>query len=391
MSAWSRRGMLGLGLATAGALAAPLRAAALASEAGAESLESLARAKGLRFGTALSSRGLADPRYCELVRSQCGVIVPENELMMPAIQSTPGVFDFQHAEALLAFAETNKMQARGHCLLWHRPRWLPQWLNEYDFGTTPSQAAQTLLTGHISTTATHFGKRIVSWDVVNEAVDNVSGEMRETPLSKAMGSADLVLQTAFHAARAALPDTELVYNDYMGWEADSAAHRDGVLRLLERFRKTGVPVNALGIQAHIGSGNQDSNANRVFAARDEKAWRRFLETVTGMGYSLLVTECDVHDASLPADFVERDQQVAALGRAFLELTLSFKQVNTLVCWGLVDSHSWLQARNPRKDGMPKRPLPYDNHYLSKPLRGAIAAALRAAPARRPAAIAGIPA
>ena len=26
-----------------------------------------------------------------------------------------------------------------------------------------------------------------------------------------------------------------------------------------------------------------------------------------------------------------------------------------MCWGLVDSHSWLQGRTPRKDGMPKRP------------------------------------
>ena len=177
----------------------------------------------------------------------------------------------------------------------------------------------------------------------------------------------------------------------MGWESSGAPHRDGVLRLLERFRKTGVPVNALGIQAHIGAGNQDGNNERRFDARDENAWRKFLVDVTGMGYSLLITEFDVHDATLPADFAERDREVAALGKAFLDLTLSFKQVNTVMCWGLVDSHSWLQNRNPRKDGMPKRPLPYDNHYLSKPLRGAISAAFRAAPRRQPASIAGIPA
>jgi endo-1,4-beta-xylanase len=36
---------------------------------------------------------------------------------------------------------------------------------------------------------------------------------------------------------------------------------------------------------------------------------------------------------------------------------------------------------PRADGLPKRPLPYDDDYRPKPLREAIAAALRAAPAR----------
>jgi endo-1,4-beta-xylanase len=183
----------------------------------------------------------------------------------------------------------------------------------------------------------------------------------------------------------------LVYNDYMGWESDDAPHRDGVLRLLERLRKNAVPVNALGLQSHIGAGNQDANANRTFDARDEKAWRKFLEEVTGMGYALLITEYDVHDASLPADVAVRDREVAALGRAYLDLTLSFTQVNALLCWGLMDTHTWLQSRTPRKDGLPKRPTPYDDQYRPKPLRDAVAGALRTAPPRRPAAIAGIPA
>ena len=387
MNAWTRRAVLCAGATAAIAAGAP----ALAAERRDDALESLARVKGLHFGTALGGRGLADPRYLALVRAECGLIVPENELKMPVIQPAPGEFHFARAEALLSFAAANDLLARGHCLLWHHPRWLPKWLEDYDFGADPARGAEKLLVEHISRTTSYCGRRIISWDVVNEAVDNVTGQMRETPLSKALGSADRVLEIAFHAARANLPDTELVYNDYMGWETDGAPHRDGVLRLLERFRKNGVPVNALGLQAHIGAGNQDANAGRSFDARDEKAWRKFLEEVTGMGYSLLVTEFDVHDAPLPADFAARDGSVAALGRAFLDLTLSFTQVNSLLCWGLMDTHSWLQGRNPRPDGMPKRPTPYDNHYQPKPLRDAIAASLRGAPPRKPAAIAGIPA
>jgi endo-1,4-beta-xylanase len=200
-----------------------------------------------------------------------------------------------------------------------------------------------------------------------------------------------VVELAFRAARANLPDTELVYNDCMGWEANNSAHRDGVLKLLERFRKNGVPVNALGLQSHLGAGSQDNNAGRAFDARDERAWRKFLEEATAMGYSLLITGFDVHDAPLPADFPPRDRAVAALGSAYLDLTLSFTQVNAVLCWGLMDTHSWLQGRSPRADGLPKRPTPYDNHYQPKPLRAAMAAAFRAAPPRKPAAIAGIPA
>ena len=387
MSRWTRREVVCGGFAGAALAAAPPGLAELA----ADSLESLARAKGMHFGTALSTRALDNAAYLQLIRAQCGIMVPENELKMPILQPTPGSWDFTRADRLVDFARGNDLKVRGHCLLWHHPRWLPRWLEGYDFGDNPRASAEALVREHITVTCKEFGKRIASWDVVNEAVDNVTGKMRDTVLSQAMGSPDQVVEIAFRTAREALPDTELVYNDYMGWESDNAPHRDGVLHLLERFRKNGVPVNALGIQAHIGAGNQDSNANRAFDARDERAWRKFLEEVTGMGYSLLITEFDVHDAPLPADIGARDRAVASLGRAFLDLTLSFTQVNALLCWGLADNYTWLQRRNPRADGLPKRPTPYDNQFRPKPLRNALAAALRGAPPRRPTAIAGIPA
>ena len=347
-----------------------------------DSLDALARRKGMRFGSALGGRGLRDERYVDLIRSECGVIVPENELKMLFVQPAPGEFRFERAETLLQFAESNGLLMRGHTLLWHHPRWLPRWLEAHDFGSQPASAAAQMLEEQVRRTTTQFGKRICSWDVVNEAVHNITGEMRETAFSKAIGSPDRVLEIAFRTARETLPDTELVYNDYMGWENDNAPHRDGVLRLLERFRRNGVPVDALGIQAHIGAGNQDSNANRAFDARDERAWRKFLTEVTGMGYQLLITEFDVHDAPLTADIGKRDRQVAALGRAFLDITLDFRQVHSVLCWGLADNHTWLQGRTPRADGLPKRPTPYDSHYQAKPLRDAIAASLRGAPKRR---------
>ena len=133
------------------------------------------------------------------------MIVPENELKMPFIQRTPGEFTFERAEKLLAFAQERSLAVRGHCLLWHHPRWVPRWLETYDFGAEPAKSAEALLVTHIEKTCAQFGKRIVSWDVVNEAVDNITGEMRETAFSKAFGSPDAVIDRSFHAARAALP------------------------------------------------------------------------------------------------------------------------------------------------------------------------------------------
>jgi endo-1,4-beta-xylanase len=166
----------------------------------------------------------------------------------------------------------------------------------------------------------------------------------------------------------------------MGWDRNGGPHRDGVLKLLERLRRRGVPVNALGIQGHIGAGN-DAAGGRAFDARDERAWSAFLREVTGMGYQLLITEFDVHDAPLAADVAKRDREVAALGQAFLDITLSFREVNAVLCWGLSDKYSWLQGRAPRADGLPKRPAPFDASFEIKPLFHSMAAAFRAAPAR----------
>jgi endo-1,4-beta-xylanase len=376
MSHWTRRAAIQATLAS-------VAATAVAETRAGDSLDALARKKGLRFGNALGGRGLRDPAYLALVESQCGMLVPENELKMAFVQRSPGEFNFERAETLLAFAESRGMLMRGHTLLWHHPKWLPRWMETYDFGPQPAIAATEMLGTHVRKTAAHFGTRICSWDVVNEAVHQVTGEMRDTVLSRAIGTPDQVVEIAFRFAREQLPDTELVYNDYMGWEKDGGPHRDGVLRLLERLRRNDVPVDALGIQAHIGAGNQDSNANRIFDARDERAWRRFLEEVTGMGYKLLITELDVHDAPLDATLARRDREVAALGRGFLDLTLDFREVNAVLCWGLADHYSWLQGRTPRADGLPKRPTPYDAQLQPKLLREAIARALRAAPSRRP--------
>jgi endo-1,4-beta-xylanase len=130
VSRWTRREILRAGAATVAVAQAPAFAAGPADDA----LEWLAHAKGMHFGSSLGGRGLADPGYVDLIRAQCSVIVPENELKMPVIQPVPGEFHFERGDALLQFAAANDMKVRGHCLLWHHPRWLPRWMQGYDFG-----------------------------------------------------------------------------------------------------------------------------------------------------------------------------------------------------------------------------------------------------------------
>ena len=367
-------------------LAAPLHAVA-APPTPTPSLNQLASAKGLRFGSAIAAGASAaqamggsidNPDYATVVARECGLIVPENEMKMQALRPGPDVFDFTRADRLMAFADAHGLDVRGHNLIWHNTRWLPAWLNSHDFGSRPASAAEQLLIKHVQTVCRHFGPRIRSWDVVNETIDPDTGEMRQTVLTRHLG--DRVIDIAFHAAREALPDCQLVYNDYMEWEAGNDRHRAGVLKLLERLRRDSVPVDALGLQSHLGG---DSDLLAAPGAPQPSAWRAFLETVTGMGYDLLVTELDMNDRASPADPAACDAATAAYVRDYLDLTLSFPQTRDVLAWGMTDRFSWLNGRAPRPDGRPRRPCPYDREFRPKPMRETIARALRAAPPRGP--------
>jgi endo-1,4-beta-xylanase len=375
----TRRESLMLGLAAAAC--APVAGFAQPA-AGNVSLNAIARRSGHRFGSTLGLRnGLRDRRYAEVIASECGLIVPENELKWQWTRPTPTSFNFAGADAIVDFAEANGLAVRGHTLLWHHPSWFPAWVAGYDFGANPRAEAERMLCEHVATICTRYGRHIHGYDVVNEAVDAHDGTMRETAFSRAMGSAEAVLDLAFHTARETAPHAQLVYNDYMSWEPGNEAHRAGVLRLLEGFRRRGTPVDALGVQSHIGSGNNPGDGP-AFGPHDEAAWRRFLDQVTGMGYQLLITEFDVHDRGLPADIATRDRAVADYARAYLDLMLSYGQLGDILAWGMSDRYSWLQQRTPRPDGLPKRPCPYDAEFRPKPLREAIAGALRGAPPHR---------
>ena len=220
--------------------------------------------------------------------------------------------------------------------------------------------------------------------MVNETIDPATGAMRETVFTRYLG--DKVIDIAFHAARAALPDCQLVYNDYMEWEAGGERHRAGVLNLLERLKRDRVRTRRLGPESHIGG---DSDLETAAGRPQVEAWRRFLSEATATGVDLLITEFDVNDRGFASDPVKRDAEVAAYGGEYLDVTLSFPQVRDVLAWGMVDRFSWLNGRSPRGDGLPKRPCPYDDLYRRKPLRDAIARSLAAAPMRaapRPASV-----
>lgn len=372
----TRRDILG---AIAGATLLPM-GFAHAQVAADEPLRDIAARKGMRFGTALGHgrNQFGDPAYRALVARECNIIVAENEMKWQGLEPAQGKPQYAPADEMLAWAKSKNIAVRGHNLFWQTEKWLPAWVAHADFGADPKSGVTHLMREHVRGVCEHFGPDIKSWDVVNEAVDPADGKLRQNVLTRPLGALEQI-DLAFHLAHEFAPRAQLVYNDYMRGDAGSARHRAGVLTLLADLKKRGTPINALGLQSHIGSWDETDKGRA-----DLIEWRRFLDEVSGMGYDLVITELDVNDRRLPADIAKRDAGVAAATRDYLDLTLSYPRLRDILVWGMSDNISWLQTWDeaPRTDKLTQRPTPFDAQLRAKPMRAAIADALRAAPARQ---------
>src|SRR5258706_3777486 len=388
MEEMSRRDLAGLAVLGAAAMSTVAGTGVARAATGPDSLDALAKAKGFTgFGSCAGggaedfASAFNDAGVRAIHQRDCGILVCENETKWVALRPNPKEYSFYLADRMLDWAKANNMAMRGHTLLWQKTQYFPKWLVNYDFGTRPAAEAERILREHITTVCAHYGARIFTYDVVNETVDEITGEMRQTPFTKYLG--DNAIDICFDAAHKAAPHAKLVYNDYMGWGPNSARHRDGVLKLLTRLKANKAPVHLLGVQSHIGPGtNPESQGPNTFSAADQAAWKQFLDAVVAMDLRLALTEFDVSERGTPADIPERDRFMADLAQRYLDFMFAYRQTDYLMAWGMMDHYSWLQNfGGKRPDGMLKRPSLYDDNYQPKPLRQAIAAAFRNAPPR----------
>jgi endo-1,4-beta-xylanase len=149
-----------------------------------------------------------------------------------------------------------------------------------------------------------------------------------------------------------------------GLEYDIPEHRqkrEGLVRLLTQLRRDDVPIDAVGIQAHLDLAHEAHFNPDVLAA--------FLNKLGAMGLQIRISELDVREADRALPTVERDRRVAdAVGR-FLQVALANKAVGSVTCWGLTDKYSWLDESGGN------RGLPFDDRLRSKPMWQAIAGAI----------------
>jgi endo-1,4-beta-xylanase len=341
------------------------------AQAATEPLQRLAREKGLLFGSCLALKYFAQSAaYQQLFLAQCDIATPELHMKWNSLSNQAGVYDFENADKFVAFCAAHHIEVRGHTLVWHDA--VPAWVGAQ---LTPA-TGPAIMTGHIRKVAGHFAGRVYSWDVVNEVLD--PGSHRPDGLRDSLWLENCgvdYIEQAFRATAAADPKALLVWNEtYLELSNGfGQAKRTAMLALLDAMLARGVPIQGIGLEAHL-------RADQA-AALGDASYEAFLAQLARRDMKIFITELDVQDVTLPADAAARDRAVADIYSRFLSASLRQPAVKGIVTWGLADCFTWIAGYRPRKDGLPVRPLPFDAACQPKAAYYAIADTLRAAPPR----------
>ena len=315
-------------------------------------LKTSAQSLSFVIGTAVRGDrliGSADPKYPKILIEQSGSLTPENEMKFSALQPQPGKFDFKKADRMVQFAVDHGMSIHAHTLAWYDS--LPDWIKKGRFG---KKHLEKILEKHITTVVAHFHKKFPAmrfeWDVVNEAIDPKTLQIRDHPWARIGAAPYDFIPLAFRWAHKADPTALLFYNDFES--EDLGSKSNAVFGLVSRMRQEDVPLDGVGFQFHYVGGE--------IPKLEEIAenFRRYQQ----LGLQVRITELDYgldpSEAHDPKALARQAHAYATAFRACLE-SLNCMGVTT---WGFTDRYTWM----PDAEVSLTAPLMLDSDYRAKP-------------------------
>lgn len=280
--------------------------------------------KHLIFGTAIQPASITTPAERQLIKDNFNLIVPENTMKWQNLRPNADFWNWSDMDAMVAFAQKNKIQMRGHTFVWHQQN--PPYVNNLK----TREAAIALLDDHITTTMTRYKGKIYEYDIANEVL-NENGTMRESLWYTVLGP-DYV-DIAFIIARKADPEARLVLNDYNN-ENKGNAKADAFFELAKGMKNRGIPIDGVGMQLHLSA---DSPL-------DEQAIRDNIRQFNDLGLFVNFTEIDVRVA-MPVT-PEREKAQIAIYEKLLVIAQSEPNAHNIIVWCYTDKNSWIPRTFP---------------------------------------------
>lgn len=271
----------------------------------------------------------------ELTLKHFNVITPENLMKPEYMQPKEGNFNYRNSDVMAQFAEDNGLKLVGHTLVWHSQsgRWLGRDVNR--------ETAIEQLKSHITNIVNQYKGRFISWDVVNEAINDGAALPKDGDWTKCLRNTQWLssigpdyLEMAFQFAREADPDLKLYYNDY---NLNNKNKADIVYAMVKDFKERGIPIDGIGMQGHYSSGMPVGSV--------EYSLKKF----SGLDVEVSITELDVTVNGAAAGGLTKEQEMAQ-AITYAELFKLFREyrdtIERVTFWGYVDNKSWRRDRFP---------------------------------------------
>ncbi|CAH0484749.1 unnamed protein product [Peronospora farinosa] len=259
---------------------------------GVKGLNDLAKSLANRYmGTTTDTIQLSDKYYAEELKNSrdFGMITPLNSMQWDATEAVQGVFTFEDADAIVAFASKSGAQVRCQTLVSHKQ--VPKWVQSLE-------KAELLkaMSNHITKVMTHFGDVCSAWDVVSDVIED-DGSYCQSFWFKKTGKD--YISTAFETAHAVKVKlnlkTRLYYSDYKISVVNKKS--DAVLEMVKSFIRFG--VEGVGFKLHY----KDSDS--VAGADIFNNFRRFAR----VNMDIAITELDVVTSKANPTVIEQQNQV----------------------------------------------------------------------------------
>jgi endo-1,4-beta-xylanase len=297
----------------------------------------LHEATDIHIGTAISANDLIyENPLKEIALHDFDSYTMENDMKMRRIARSENDYHWEVVDSVVAFCEKNNKRLHGHVLIWHSS--IPDWLKSKDMEAFDLNA---YVEEYITTYVSRYKGKIAGWDVVNEAISDSAGTMRQTFWLEHWGKN--YIDKAFRMAHAADPEAVLFYNDY-NIERDTAKLH-ATLHLVENLLSEGVPIHGIGLQMHI----RMDVPNEIM----EYAIRKCAETGLKVHLSELDLIFNKHDDSRGGGIqkytVLTDSMAQAQGEKYRQIAEMYKRIVPedqqygITVWGFDDAGTWIRG------------------------------------------------
>lgn len=273
---------------------------------------------------------LAEPRFGEVLAEQFNSLSPENELKWAFVEPEEGVFDFAGLDRLVAFADANDMQVKGHGLISGccNP--------DYLLAKTDPAEFRAAMVSHFETIMQRYDGKMDRWDVVSEALTTFGGAgLAHNDFYNVLGP-DYVAE-AFRIAHAADPDAKLFINENL--VEFYPEKRAELYDLVSGLVDDGVPIDGVALQMH-----------ETFVGPTPGVITEMVNSYKALGLEVSIAELDVHTYD-PVSQAQIYHDVVAEALAAGVTDISF--------WGFTDKHLWTWLPG-------AKPLLFDEEYNPKP-------------------------